>query len=483
MNRLRALIPIGLALLLTSAILAPSASAQPATLPTWQVGQEVAYGVNVPIGQELAPLLQQIRNDPAALNITQLNALNVTGSLDIWVDQQVTVATGTYYVLHTIAASGLKLAVVFNATFDNLPQAGTYPGTKNLSGFCDPVFIPRTTGTVAVSFDMTALSTSDGTTNFAVSNLAIQNDTTNSTAQMRATLNLVHIPVQTTNSTAANGTACVTTVTYRGENLGLNVDTHNAMRTWFSPALDVFHFPISDNGSWSASSNATVAGNFSGTIDVTGLSAADEQAFFNNLTQAFQSVPGLAVSGLDHFPIDLSQISVVAGGVNVFDHGRLHDTPPVPVSLNLRAREGNMSLADNQFHEVFYIFQDTGSSCPPTAFAAIYSPTYPSAGHGMVVGFAAITCSGGVVQPLFELQSTPPSTARGHIRDTETNYAVFPPATTNTFADFFLQAPYWGLLLIAAVVIVVVALVLLRRRRRPAMAPAPLPPPPSPPSP
>lgn len=478
MNRFRALIPIGLALLLTSAILAPSASAQPATLPTWQVGQEVAYGVNVPIGQELAPLLQQIRNDPSVFNITHLNALNVTGSLDTWVDQQVTVATGTYYVLHTIEASGLKLTVVFNATFDNLPQAGTYPGTKNLSGLCDPVTIPRTTGIVAVSFDITSLSTSDGTTNFAVSNLAIQNDTTNSTDQMKANLDLFHIPVQTT-----NGTTCVTTVTYRSENLGMSVDTHNQIRTLFSPALDVFHFPISNNGSWSASSNATFAGTFNGTIDVTGVSAADEKAFFDNLTQAFQSVPGLAVSGLDHFPIDLSQISVVTGGVSVFDHGRLHDTPPVPLSLNLRAKEGNMSLADNQFHEVFYIFQDPGTSCPPTAFAAIYSPTYPSAGHGMVVGFAAITCSGGVVQPLFELQSTPPSTARGHIRDTETNYAVFPPATTNTFADFFLQAPYWGLLIIAAVVIVVVALVLMRRRRRPAMVPVPPPAPPSPPSP
>ena len=474
MTRFHALVPLGLAFALALTLLAPSASAQPAALPTWQVGQEVAYGVTVPFGQELAPLLAVIRNNASAFNITHINELNVTGSLDVWVDQQVTVATDTYYVLHTISASGLKLGVAVNATFNNLPQAGTYPGTKNLSGFCDPVYIPPTSGTVAVNLNLPALTTSAGTTNYTAAALAIQNDTTNATIQMRATAIVFNVPAVTTNTTT-----CVTTVAYVSEHLELTVDTQNLVRTLFSPALDVFHFPISDNATWSAYSNATFAGDFTGTVDVSGLSAHDERAFFDNLTKAFQSIPGLAVSGLDHFPIDLAQISVIAGGVNVFDHGRLHDTPPTPVALHLRAKEGNMTLGDNQFHEVFYLFQDTGVACPPAAFAAIYSPTYPSAGHGMLVGYAAITCLGGVVQPVFELQSTPPATARSHIRDTRSTYQVFAPAAGNPLADFFLQAPYWGLLIIVAVAIAVAALLVLRRRRRPAASPPP--PPPSPP--
>jgi hypothetical protein len=307
-----------------------------------------------------------------------------------------------------------------------------------------------------------------------VSSLAIQNDTTNATVQTKGSADLFNIPVPTTNTTT-----CVTTIAYKSENLGIDVNTQDLARTLFSPALDVFHFPISDNATWWANASATFAGRFTGTIDVTGLSAHDQQAFFENLTQAFRSVPGLAVSGLDHFPIDLSQILVMAGGVAVFDHGTLHDTPPSPVSLHLRAKEGNMSLADGQFHEVFYLFQDTGTACPLAGYGAVYSPTYPAPGQGMIVGFAAFTCSGGVVQPIFELHSTPPASARSNIRNTETNYQVFPPGGTNALADFFLQAPYWGLLVIVAVVVVIAALLVVRRRRH--VAPPPPPPPPTPP--
>lgn len=478
MRTLRALLPFGVALVLALAIFATPAAAQPANLPTWQVGQEAAYGVHVPVGQELAPLVAEIEANPSAYNITHINALNVTGNLDSWVDQQVTQATSTYYVLHTTSASGLSLHVAVNATFNNLPQAGSFPGSMSY-GFCTPATPPVHAATLAVTLDLEALTTSDGTTNYAVSNLAIMNDTTNAAVRIKGSADLFNIPAVTTNSTT-----CVTTVAYKSENLGITVDTQNLVRTLYSPALDVFHFPISDGASWWANSSVTTAGTFTGTINVQGLSAQDQQAFFDNVTKAFASVPGLAVSGLSSFPIDLSQVSVIYGGVNIFDHGTLHDTPPYPVALHLAAKESNMSLADNQFHEVFYIYQNTGVStaCPTAALAAVYSPTYPSPGHGMIVGYSAITCFGGAIQPIFELAPTPPATAQKNIGNTETTYNPFPPQG-NVLADFFTQSPYWGVILIVAVVVVVGALLVMRRRRKPAMAPPAAQPPASPPPP
>ncbi len=482
MRTLRALLPFGVALVLALAFLATPAAAQPATLPTWQVGQEAAYGVHVPIGQELAPLVAAIEANPSAYNITHINELNLTGNLDSWVDQQVsqvaTQATPPYYVLHTTSASGLSLHVAVNATFNNLPKAGSYPGSMSY-GVCLPATPPQGPNTLAVTVDLESLIASDGTTNYAVTNLAIMNDATNATVHIKGTADLYNIPAVTTNTTS-----CVTTVAYKRENLGITVNTQDLVRSHYSPALDVFHFPISDGASWWANSSVTLAGTFTGTVNVQGLSAQDQAAFFDNVTKALSSVPGLAVSGLSSFPIDLSQISVIYGGVNVFDHGTLHDTPPTPIALHLAAKEDNMTLADNQFHEIFYIYQDTGvsSACPTTALAAVYSPSYPSAGHGMVVGYSVITCFGGAIQPIFELAPTPPATAQKNIGNTETTYDPFPPQG-NVLADFFTQSPYWGVILIVAVVVVVAALLVLRHRRKPAMAPPAAPPPATPPPP
>lgn len=479
MRLLRALVPLGVAVALALTAFAIPAAAQPATLPTWQVGQEVAYGVNVPLGQEASSIIQGIQANPGQVNITHLNYINFTGTLDSWVDQQVTQATSAYYVLHTVSASGIKLHFVINASFNNLPKAGTFSGTPTAYG-CIPPMVPLTTATINVSLDMAMLTTSDGTTNYQVSNLAIMNDTTSTSVQAKATAFLFNVPAETTNQTT-----CVTTVVYKTESLSLTVDTTNVIRTLFSPALDVFRFPIWNGKTWWANSSATFAGTFLGTINVQGLSAQDEQAFFENLTQAFHSVPGLVVTGLDHFPIDLSQISAVAGGVNIFDHGTLHDTPPYPVSLYLQARESNMSLADNQFHEIFYIYQPTGPSGGCLASpAAVYSPTYPAPGQGMIVGYSIITCAGSTILPVFELHNTPPSTAKDNIHNTRNNYQVFAPPQGNPVVDFFAQAPYWGIILIVAVALVVAFLV-TRRRRRPVPGMPPTtqtpPPPPAPP--
>lgn len=481
MHPYRALIPLALALALALTALAAPASAQSATLPTWQVGQEVGYGTSVPIGAELAPLLNDIRAHPSTYNISTLNYLNLTASLDAWVYQQVSMKTDTAYVLHTLSAAGIKAHFVVNASFRDQLDPGTYVGNTS-SGVCMPPTIPATsTITTNVSLDLTSLMTTDARTNFLIANLAVQNDTSNTTTQMKAQANLYNIPML-----AFNETRCEVTVSYGSRDVTFTEDVQQGLATLFTPAWDVFHFPIADNETWWANTSVTFAGAETGTIDATGLTAQEEQGFFANVSQVLQAIPGLAVSGLDHFPIGLSQLSVTYLGTDLVNHGQIHQTNPYNVSLYLRATQTNLYLSDSQWHEVFEIYEDPATlygnvssflgTCPP-AFAAEYSPTYPAEGQGMIVGFAALLCPGPTQIPLFEIPNVPPSTAKGNIQATEAKYQVFaPPAAGNPLADFFLQAPYWGILIIAAVVIVAVGLVAVRRRKRPATPPPPPPP-------
>ncbi len=481
MNLFRSMVPLSLAFALALVALAPGAAAQPATLPTWQVGQEVGYGVSLPLGDELAPVLQMIRDNPGAYNISQVNYLNLTASLDDWVYQQVASKTDTAYILHTESAAGVKVHFVFNASLKDQLDPGTYKGNRSL-GFCALPTIPATTTiTMNVSLDLTALTSTDARTNYLISNLAIQNDTSNSTVQVRASAHLFNVPVF-----GFNSTRCEVTVSYGNRDLALTEDVQQGIATLFTPAWDVFNFPISNNKTWWANTSVTFAGKETGTVDVTGLTAQEEQGFFANLSQVFQSIPGLAVSGLDTFPINLSQVSATYLGTSLFNDGQIHQTNPLNLSLYLRATQTNLYLSDNQWHEAFDIYPDPGylygnfssllGACPPV-FAAEYSPTYPAAGQGMIVGYAALLCPGPSQLPIVEIANVPPSTAKDNIQKTETTYQVFaPPASGNPLADFFLQAPYWGILIIAAVVVVAVAAVALVRRRRRAVPPPPPPP-------
>ncbi|MFA5895416.1 MAG: hypothetical protein WC985_00725 [Thermoplasmata archaeon] len=467
MNLTRRLLPMALVALLALTVFALPAGAQPAPLPTWTVGKAVGYGTDLDLTSLAQPFLQQIQANYASYNITSIQTLNFTGSLDAWTYQQVQSKTDTYYVLATQSAEGLKIHFAFNATFNNLPAPGTYTGSCTY-GYFDGT-VPLATRSVEVDLDLTSLSTADGTSRWATSDLALMQSTDNITAQVSAHAVLKGLPM-----VDVNLTACQETVTYEDRDVTLTVNTNDEVRELFSPALDVFDFPINPGEDWWANSTATVGATLSGTVNVIGLSAVDEQAFFENLTHAFQSVPGLAVTGLDHFPIDLAQITVTLGGTNYLQGGVLHDTP-VPVAEHLQARESNMTLADGNFHEVFLIstYQDPSFGCPPTLYA-VYSPD-----DGMIVGYQMYATCTTSLPPVFELKPVPPGEAQNNLQQTENNYNPFPQAPGNAIVDFFVAAPYWGILLLVTVAAAVAGFFLVGRRGRrmaPPMPPAPPPP-------
>jgi len=453
---------IGLALLIFSWAISGSVSAQ-APVPNVPVGKAVGYGLNLDLTAFAAPFLNMIRNNPSLYNITSIQQLNFTGSYDAWFYEKLVDKTTTYYQFQERSASGLKARWLFNATFNNLPPPGTHAGTVS-SGLCSFSSVPKETGTVEIDGDFTALVTNSGTSWYTVASYTLHNSTDQMKSVIRASLTLRHVP-----SVESNFTSCSEKVTYVNRALTLSVDTSEALRQLFTPSLDYLNFPINDGENWYANSSVTVGAALSGTIDLRGLTAQQEADFFKNVTNAYQSVPGLAVTGLDHFPIDLAAIHITAGGVAVLENGQLHDQTQ-NVTLHLQATQATMTLADGNFHTVYRISQYAPpGTCQPT-LAAIYSPD-----DGMIIGIQLLSCSGTTPVPIAEWKNVPPDTAQSNIQKTETNYAPV-AAAPSPLTDFFVRSPYLGFILVIVAVALVVAYIAIRRRKKPTMAAPPSPP-------
>lgn len=478
MKTLRACLPLGLVLALCLTAFPGAAAPAPATVPTWQVGQAVAYGTSVNLTSLFDTYVRPvITTNPSALNITSINALDFTGSFDTWTYDHVAQKTATYYVVDSQSATGLKFHLNVNLTMTGLPTPGTYTGTPSGYGFCLPPSIQTMSRTVAVRADGSVLTQATSTVYQQVSDLAYMNESSDATVQANIAVSAFGIPM-----TSTNETTCIETVSYDNPSFILTADTHDQVRMLFQPAWDYFNFPITDNKTWWANTTATVGATLSGTVNVQGLSSRDQAAFFDNLTKTFQSA-GLAVSGLSQFPIDLSKVTISAGLTNIVNNGVVTDLP-VPLDQSLRAIASAKTLSDNTVHPV-YLITSAQYECPttgnltslPLGYAAVYAPDFPAPNAGMVVGYELLVCLGSASLPGYELTNTAPADAQKNIGQTETTYAPFPPASSNAIADFFLASPYWGILLIVAVVVVAVALLALRRRHRPTMAPPPPPPP------
>ncbi len=471
MHPCRMLMSLVLALAVLFVVPATSAAATPANVPTWQVGQAVGYGTSVNLGKIAQSYISQLWASANASGAT-VNALRLTGSLDAWFHDEVTGATSSLYTLSQSSASGVKVHFEYNLTIPNEPNPGVYPGNTSL-GYCQlPNNIPTSSRTTALTIDWTSLENGTSMARYRVSDLATTKQVANTTIRASSSVKAYNLPFPD-----INYTACKETISYKSETLSLTANSQDQVRTTYGPALDSFNFPISDGKVWSASSNATIGATVAGTINVQGLSAQDQQSFFQNLSVALRSIPGISVSGLDGFPIDLSKITVTEGLNNILKDGVLQDQT-VPLNESLRATAGTKTLSDGQQHAVYqigpayYVCPLSGGSLPYT-IEAIYAPDFPAANAGMIVGYQGLYCVMGVSTAFVSLDNVPASQANANIQQTQTNYNPFPSAPSNTIVDFFAASPFYGLWIIVVVVAVAAAFALMRRRRRPAMAPPP----------
>ncbi len=459
-RRLTLVLALSVAFLLLLASASTRVAAQ-APVPTHAVGEAAGFGATIDIGALAKPYLDRLRtmyaNNP---NVT-INELELTGSTDIWVYQEVTEKSATIYTIHEESAAGVKAHFVLNITSNQLPVPGVYVGTRDPTyGFCILPTIPYATRTVFLQYDVAYLDATDGNSHWNVSDFTLRDSTTNDSLDLRLASSFHGVP-----NSQFNETTCKETIAYMDSDLTLTANIDDRIRVAYDPALDVFNFPIDDNETWYTNATATIAGHISGTIDETGLNATQEQQYFENLTRALNSQPGISVTGLTGFPIVLEDITVTIGTVPYLQNGDIHDYR-APVRMATHATRAQMTLADGNFHTVYLLSQPPppGSTTGPVC-SFVYSPD-----NGFIVGY---TCQVQGVA-IFELKNVPPATAKDNIGRTKNDYAVNPPPTTNSLGDFFTKSPYFGILILVAVVIVVAVILMLRGRgRRPEMAPPP----------
>jgi len=457
-----------IALLLLSSFALSSPASGVANVPVHAVGDGVGFGFHGDLGSLSQPYLDQLRQlDASDPNIT-INDLSLTGSFDHWTVVKVTEVSADTYVIAEEFATGLKVHFTIDVTTAAAPAEGQYTGTIDpVSRFCMFNPIPQVTKTVSARLDVTYLQTASTTGKWNVSDFALRESTMAHTVDLLATFSGRNVP-----TFDVNLTACTQTVTYENHDYTITVDTNNQYRIAYSPALDIFDFPMADGESWYVNTTATLAGTVSGSINVQGIDPADEQSFFDQLNLVLTQ-SGASVTGLDGFPIVLEGVTFTVGTVPYLSNGVLRDVP-IPVNAHLRAREMTKTLADGQFHTVYEI-----SNVPPgnvtqlAYFACYYSPD-----HGFIVGCALLDGSSGIA--LFELKNVPVTEAETGVGTTKAGYSL--GTQGNPLADFFFKPPFLGLLLIAATVIVVAALLVRRGRAR---AQQVLPPesPPAPPGP
>lgn len=449
---------------------APRGSAQ-ADVPTHDVGDKVGYGTTIDIDEALQPAIAFLEQEDERNDNFTINELSMDGVTDIWATTEVVDESADAYSIQTNSAFGLKLQYVINVTVQDLPAAGTYDG--NRSRGCFPDSIPTEELTFSADVDISYLLASTGIGSWTTAEFALEEDETNSSLELRTITTYYNAPYY-----ELDPDACELTLGYRSASYETNAEIGLDMRTVYDPALDVFAFPIQDGEVWAANSTVTQGGKIRGTVDVTGLTDEEEQELFTQLNEGLESL-GFSVSGLDGFPIDLENVTLLVGTTPYLKDGVIHDQSN-PLGLSLEAREIDMTLADGEFHTVYLISESTGDVPMPygPVCSAVYSPD-----DGFIVGYRCDVAGATV----FELPNVPWETADEHIADTKRDYTLNPTGTgTDFLGNFFLQPPFFGILLIAAVAILVAAL-LVRRRRKPALAPPgampPMPPQAPPPGP
>ncbi|HEX9340649.1 MAG TPA: hypothetical protein VF992_05695 [Thermoplasmata archaeon] len=445
----------------TGLLLVPAHAAADAPVPVHEVGDAVGYGATTDLGAVAAPFLAQLRAYDAADDNFTINELDFTGTSDIWTTTKVVDKTTDTYTIQMDAAAGAKAHYVANVTSLQSPMAGTYPGDTS-SGYCVPAIPPTTTATTSFEMQVDYLATSSGTSTWNISDFAERASRTNTSVDYRTTSTMYNAP-----RVDFNFTACTTTVTYESGQTTTTEDITTDLRMAYTPALDFFDFPIVDNETWYAFSNATLGGHIAGTIDVVGLSPEEEAQLLDSLNRSL-TMSGFTVTGLDGFPIVLEDITIMLVATPYLKDGEIHDIT-VPVAFRLHARETKMTLADGNLHTVYLISETPvgGGGLFTSPCSYVYSPD-----DGFIVGFVCELAPG---VSFFELKNTPPADAERHIADTKDTYSLAARAP-NPIADFFLRAPYFGIVLIAAVAVVVAALLVRRRRKPTAVPPAAIPP-------
>jgi hypothetical protein len=430
-------------------LLATPVSALTATAPVWQKGDSWAMGKEIDLGSNVTENLD-------ALNLWLDQMVNVTID-DLKVDSK-----ASMYAMFTVVdenATTYTVEAEFAAKFatqadisvtGKMPLAGTY-------GVYEQPFSSTSTVTKEVktiTIDLTEKMGAFYSTTLIVekNTYAIQSMECNAMAAMSLDVVAVNLPDINTTDTQQ-------IISYKNYDVGMNLVAQVNLTILFDPSLVIFEFPFTVGDTWTTNECvANISGDVSGTFDAHGLSVDQKAQIF---TEEVKNA-----TGATDFPIVFDHLTSPNGEITNGKFGPVNETLSATLMECTDAEAKTYGSVEFDVFEVTVGYSENKIYYTPgmKLFAmALDTADLPTGSD------AVMSLMGGQGAMQMEPVSTATASAQISAIESYTNNVAGQSggSTSNAVGDFFLKAPFLGVILIVVVIVAIGAVFVLSKKGRP----------------
>lgn len=237
------------------------------------------------LGANFADQIDELQSTLEQMQGVEVNQFQMDGQADFWLIFEVTSVNDTHYIL--TSSMGQKLT--FSADIDvtaQIPAEGTYNYTEQ------PDMVSKSVS-LSGSIDYALVVNAEA---------SIQKDTMAVETVSVDVLCSATIDVDAENIPIPEEGDQQMTYTHESFDVSVAFDLNIHLDFEFTPALDIFDFPISVGETWDVNSDVEMSGTIEGMLDVSGLPAEAEQEIFSDEV--------LQENGITSFPINFDQLTI-----------------------------------------------------------------------------------------------------------------------------------------------------------------------------
>ncbi|MCX6650861.1 MAG: hypothetical protein NT131_04290 [Methanomassiliicoccales archaeon] len=406
-----------------------------AQAPVWTEGTQWAFGSETDVGASYAETLDNFTNLLEVVG--EVNELSLNGGTEFWLLFEVTEANDTTYVLSMDMAA--KASLDATLSFSALKEVA---GTYNMS---DTPEKEEVTISADVNLDAALVVNADIT--FDKNTMAIKSVVTNVKITASADFVADNIP-----NSDMDWTNMTQEYSYDDYDVSGDFELNLGMDLAFDPALNLWDFPMDVGNIWNVTSVATLNGTLTGSLDVQGL---PDDMKDNLFTEEFYNI-----TGFTDFPIIFEEIHGVLN--SPIDQGVIEEYVTDEFKLDMRCTD-YFILNDPYLGQIGVYEIQVGESDSPVKY--YYSPdvgfmSYFEIDKNEMDDGVATYINGN----LTTMAAVDPAVAEEHIADIA-DYQSNVNEGQDGIAGFFMDPPYLGIILVAAIVVVAGAAVFLIKRK------------------
>jgi hypothetical protein len=402
----------------------PAVSAQGAQAPQWNKGDSWAMGTSVTVDQDDLQDLSDGLNSSLGNGVNEFDANAFVGA---WVLFKVADVTADEYEMQGRFAARLNGGMNLSIGVQ-MPAPGKYSVLELLT-------VPKTTRNITMHLVVDAAMVLDSQAVLDKSTVALKSYDLTLKVNAKVGLDMTGVP----DLKVENG---YVTYSYSDVSTTVTLKFDAAIHIVFSPALDVFDFPITVGEHWNVRSNATLTGSFSGQLDATGLPQyIQEEVFKADL---------LKKANITGFPIDLTKL--VDNDVPPVHNGTIGPTTQeIDVDLHCTSNY-TMTLPFHGLVEVYEIRNGTDRFFYSDDIHFLGAANLTAMETGMPVDMG--------------MESMSPQTAEQQINAVSDYRAEIAGENQDGgLASLGSTAVLGGLVVVLIVAVLVISMVLLRRRK------------------